>query len=80
MNHKTSSCSMGTKASRALSNSNTSKIQKSLAASVLSQRSVSKQTGTVMENIASRVLQSSKYSDETKSFAASVLSQSNVER
>ena len=80
MNHKTSSCSMATKASRTLSSSNASNIQKSLAVSVLSQRSASKQTGAVMENIASRVLQSSKYSAETKSFAASVLSQSNVAR
>ena len=71
---------MASKASKALTNTSTSKIQKSLAASVLSQRSTSKQTGVVMEDIASRVLQSNKYSDETKSFAASVLSQSNVER
>ena len=56
------------------------KFQKSLGASVLSQRSTSKQTGVAMEDIASRVLQSNKYSNETKSFAASVLSQSNVKR
>ena len=80
MNRKTSSSFMASKASKALTNNNTSKIQKSLAASVLSQRSASKQTGAAMEDIASRVLQSNKYSDETKSFAASVLSQSNVER
>ena len=80
MNRKTSSSSLASKASKALTNNNTSKIQKSLAASVLSQRSTSKQTGVVMEDIASRVLQSNKYSDETKSFAASVLSQSDMER
>ena len=80
MNQKTSSRSMASKASKALTNNNTSKIQKSLAASVLSQRSSSKQTGSAMEDVASRVLRSSKYSAETKSFAASVLSQSNVER
>lgn len=67
-------------AARALNSNNSSKIQKTLAASVLSQRVASKQTGATMEEIASRVLQSNKYSDETKSFAASVLSQSNVER
>ena len=70
MNRKTSSSSMASKASKALTNNNTSKIQKSLADSVLSQRSASKQTGAAMEDIASRVLQSNKYSDETKSFAA----------
>jgi len=71
---------MASRASKALNSSSSSKIQKSLAASVLSQRVVSKQTGAAMEDIASGVLQSNKYSDETKSFAASVLSQSNVER
>ena len=80
MNRKTSSSAMASKAARALNSNGSSKIQKSLAASVLSQRSASKQTGAVMEDIASYVLQSNKYSNETKSFAASVLSQSNVER
>lgn len=55
-------------------------MQKSLAASVLSQTDPLKQTGAHMEDIASRVLQSEKYSDKTKSFAASVLSQSNKNR
>lgn len=80
MNHKTSSKAMASKAAKALTDKGTSKIQKSLAASVLSQRSAQKQTGANMEDVASKVLQSSKYSDETKSFAASVLSQSNVKR
>lgn len=80
MNRKTSSIAMASRASKALNSSSSSKIPKSLAASVLSQRVASKQTGAAMEDIASRVLQSNKYSDETKSFAASVLSQSNVER
>ena len=71
---------MASKAAKALGDKNASKIQKSLAASVLSQRSSSKQTGAAMEEVASRVLQSNKYSDETKSFAASVLSQSNENR
>lgn len=80
MNHKTSSKSMASKAAKALTDKGTSKIQKSLAASVLSQRAAQKQTGSSMEDVASKVLQSSKYSDETKSFAASVLSQSNNKR
>lgn len=71
---------MASKAAKALADKGTSKIQKSLAASVLSQRSALKQTGAGMEDVASRVLRSNKYSDETKSFAASVLSQSNLER
>ena len=80
MNHKTSSKSMASKAAKALTDKGASKIQKSLAGSVLSQRSPQKQTGANMEDVASKVLQSSKYSDETKSFAASVLSQSNDKR
>lgn len=80
MNHKISSQSMASKAAKALTDKGASKIRKSLAASVLSQRSTQKQTGANMEGVASKVLHSSKYSDETKSFAASVLSQSNDKR
>ena len=80
MNHKTSRKSMASKAAKALTDKGASKLQKSLAASVLSQRSAQKQTGANMEDVAFKVLQSSKYSDKTKSFAASVLSQSNDKR
>lgn len=80
MNYKRSSQSMATMAAKALSKESTSNIQRSLAASVLSQREPSKQTGARMEDVASRVLQSPKYSEQTKRFAASVLSQSNKER
>lgn len=51
MNRKTSSNAMASKAARALNSNGSSKIQKSLAASVLSQRSTSKQTGVAMEEI-----------------------------
>ena len=71
---------MASKAAKSLTDKEASKIQKSLAASVLSQRSVRKQTSADKEDIASKVLKSRKYSDATKSFAASVLSQSNDER
>lgn len=71
---------MASKAAKALTDKGASKLQKSLAASVLSQRSAQKQTGANMEDVAFKVLQSSKYSDKTKSFAASVLSQSNDKR
>ena len=55
MNHKTSSKSMASKAAKSLTDKEASKIQKSLAASVLSQRSVRKQTSADMEDIASKV-------------------------
>lgn len=71
---------MASKAAKALNSNNTSFTQKSLAASVLSQRNPHNQTSAKMEEKASRVLQSDKYSSKTKSFAASVLSQSNKER
>ena len=80
MNSKTTSKSMASKAAKALTDKGASKVQKSLAASVLSQRSSQKQTGACMEDVASKVLRSSKYSAETKSYAASVLSQSNFKR
>lgn len=80
MNSKKSSASLASRAAKSLNSTTASPTQKSLAASVLSQRSNTKQTGSAMEDKASRVLQSSKYSDQTKSFAASVLSQSNKER
>ena len=71
---------MASNAAKVLNNKSTSKIKKSLAASVLSQRDKDKQTGAHMEDIASKVMTSNKYSEETKSFAASVLSQSNKQR
>lgn len=80
MNTKMSSSILASQASKVLHNKNASATQKSLAASVLSQRNRRNQTGAVMEEKASRILQSDKYSAQTKSFAASVLSQSNKER
>ena len=59
---------------------NSSQIQKSLAASVLSQRNTGKITGKAMEAKASMVMNSNKYSGTTKSLAASVLSQSDKNR
>ena len=80
MNKKVSSSKMATKASGILKASGSSKIQKSLAASVLSQSISGKTTGKNMETKASHVLNSSIYSDVTKSLAASVLSQSDKSR
>lgn len=80
MNKKRSSVKLASQAAKTLTDPQTSNIQKSLAAGVLSQRAPEKQTSSQMEDIASRVLQSDKYADKTKSFAASLLSQSNKER
>lgn len=75
-----SSSTLASQAAKALNSKCASATQKSLAASVLSQRNRHNQTGAAMEEKASRILQSDKYSAQTKSFAASILSQSNKER
>lgn len=80
MNHKTTSSSVASQASYALRSSGTSKIQRQLAGSALSQVNGSHQTGKKMESVASAVLNSPKYSSTTKTFAGSVLSQSNKKR
>lgn len=71
---------LASEASEILRSENSSQIQKSLAASVLSQRNSDKMTGKDMEEKASMVLKSNKYSDMTRSLAASVLSQSDKKR
>jgi len=80
MNKKVSSKELASQAAKALKNEDTSSIQKSLAAGVLSQRNPNNQTGAEMEDTASKVLNSNKYSDLTQSFAASLVSQSNKDR
>ncbi|MBE7004741.1 MAG: hypothetical protein E7425_10785 [Ruminococcaceae bacterium] len=80
MNNKRSSKNLASTAAKILNNDNASKIQRSLAGGVLSQRNPNKQTGADMESKASKVLSSEKYSDTTKSLAASLVSQSNRER
>jgi hypothetical protein len=75
-NNKTTSNKVAKLASETLKNSNASKIAKSLAGSVLSQKNEQNKTSGEMETIASKVLQSEKYSEPTKELAASVLSQS----
>ena len=79
-NRKTTSPSVGSQAARVLQSSTTSATAKTLAASALSQRSSSHQTGANVEDLASRVLDSPKYNAETKSLAGSVLSQANKQR
>lgn len=80
MNQKRSSVKLASRAAKILVSTNASKIQRSLAGGVLSQRDIFKQTGKSMEDKASKVLRSEKYSEATKSLAASLVSQSNKNR
>ena len=80
MNKKSSGQKLTTQASKIMRKNNSTQIQKSLAASVLSQRNTGKITGKAMETKASMVMNSNKYSGTTKSLAASVLSQSDKNR
>lgn len=80
MNKKCPSEEMATLASNILMSNTSSKIQKTLAGSVLSQKSPNKVTSKEMETIASHVLSSDKYSGITQSLAASILTQSDKER
>ena len=80
MNKKVSGQKLTSNASNIMRSNDSSQIQKSLSASVLSQRNSGNMTGKEMETKASMVLKSNKYSDTTKSLAASVLSQSDKNR
>lgn len=71
---------MATVASKTLKSNSASKLQKSLAGSVLAQSNSSKQTGKSIETKASQTLKSSATSAKTKSLAASAVSQSNKKR
>ena len=79
-NTKQTSVRIARLASSTLQNTESSQTAKSLAASALSQRNTSHQTGAVIEDLASTVLNSSKYSAETKKLAGSVVSQANKAR
>lgn len=80
MNNKKTSKSIQKLASGVLKVPNSSKIQRKLAGSALSQTSNNKQTGKEMESIASKALRSDKYNEVTKKLAGSVTSQSNKKR
>lgn len=80
MNKKQTGKNILTKASKVLTSSTSSAIQKKLAGSALSQSSINKQTSKEMETVASKVLQSRKYNADTKALAGSVLAQSNKKR
>jgi hypothetical protein len=79
-NDKHTSKSVASLASGTLHDPRASQVAKSLAASALSQRSGSKQTGAQMEDTAARVLANSRSSGVSKTLAATVLSQANKAR
>ena len=65
---------------KVLNDDKSSKIQKSLAGSLLSQTNTLKETGKIMEEKASIVLKSSKFNKISKSLVGSIISQSNKKR
>lgn len=74
---KKTTTSLASLAWKIMQDKNSSKIQRELAGSALSQYNSKWVTSEEMEKKAQKVLLSDKYSDETKSLAGSVLSQSN---
>lgn len=74
---KHSSSKLASLASKTLRNPNSSKIQKALAGSVLSQTGTEKITSNELESKAAKVLNSTHYANTTQSLAGSVLSQAN---
>jgi hypothetical protein len=77
---KQTSKTVAARASRRLHDPKASAIEKSLAASALSQSRTQNQTGAEMEHKASLVLHDPKASPEAKTLAASVVAQANKER
>ncbi len=80
MNSKVSSQKLASNSAKILKSKGSSKIQKSLAGSVLSQVSLGKTSGKRMETKASKALKSKKSSSITRSLAGSVVSQSSNKR
>ena len=77
MTNKKTSSKVATQAAKILKSKDSSKIQKQLAWSALSQAKTNKTTSEEVEKIAQKALLSDKYSKKTKSLAGSVLSQSD---
>jgi len=67
-------------AAKTMSDKSASKIQRSLAASIVAQSGNSKQTGKKMEAQSSKALKNKNSSKLTKSLAGSLVSQSNKKR
>lgn len=79
-NKKQSTGKTASLAAKTLQDPNASKIQKSLAASVISQSSTSKVTSTEMEVKAAKALQNDNSAELTRKLAGSVLSQADKAR
>lgn len=75
-NKKQSSQQLSSDASTTLKDPNASKIQKSLAGSVLSQTKSNNRTSDAMATKAAKALNNNNSAEKTKELAASVLSQS----
>jgi hypothetical protein len=80
VNTKQTSKTVATLASHTLHDPNASAIEKSMAASALSQSHTPRQTGAEMEHTAGQVLHDDKSSKEDKTLAGSLVSQANKER
>lgn len=79
-NKKQTSSGVGSIASQTLRDPSASAIQKSLAASALSQCGTGKQTGAEMEHKAGQALNRASSADTTKTLAASLVAQSDKNR
>lgn len=79
-NTKVTSESIGALAAQVMQDPRASKIQKSLAASALSQRDASRETSSEAERKAAMVMRGERYADVTRKLAASVMAQSRKER
>jgi len=79
-NTKVTSESIGALAAQVMQDPRASKIQKSLAASALSQRDASRETSSEAEKKAAMVMRGKRYADVTRKLAASVMAQSRKER
>jgi hypothetical protein len=79
-NTKVTSESMAALAAQVMQDPRASKIQKSLAASALSQRDASRETSSEAEKKAAMVMRGTRYADVTRKLAASVMAQARKER
>jgi hypothetical protein len=79
-NTKATSENVAALAAKVMQDPRASKIQKSLAASALSQRDPSRETSAEAEKKAAMVMRGKRYADVTRTLAASVMAQSRKER
>jgi len=79
-NLKQTSENIASLASSVLNDKTASRIAKKLAASALTQRSSTKESGKELEQIAHKVMNGKRYAQRTRTLAASVLAQANKPR